>query len=100
MTSTMQSEKECWLCRWLYNNSNTYGLEEHHVFPGTANRKKSEQYGLKVWLCYEHHRTGKNAVHNCRATMDLLKAEGQETFEKSHTREEFIKEFGKNYLED
>lgn len=74
--------------------------EEHHIFPGTPNRKNSEKYGLKVYLCPECHRTGKKAVHNCKKTMDKIKQDGQRTFEDVHgTREEFMKIFGKNWLE-
>lgn len=55
MKSILQEERECWVCRSPY-------VEEHHVFYGTANRTLSEEYGLKVYLCHEHH-TGKSGVH-------------------------------------
>jgi len=73
-------------------------LEEHHIFGGIKNRKKSENYGLKVKLCMMHHRTGKNAAHKSQKTAKILHAAGQKKFEETHTREEFVKEFGKNYL--
>ena len=72
--SIMQDRKECYLCRKKIEDEGITGrpkdvpLEEHHVMHGTANRRLSEHYGLKVWLCAEHHRTGKKAVHNCRET--------------------------------
>lgn len=74
-------------------------LEEHHIFFGTANRKISEKYGLKVPLCYEHHR-GTNGVHgkNGRQLDIKLKKIAQRKYEETHTREEFIKLIGKNYL--
>ena len=56
-------------------------VHEHHIFGG-SNRDKSEATGLKVYLCLDHHVNGKEAVH------------------KTHTREEFMKLFGKNYLEE
>lgn len=73
-------------------------LEEHHIFFG-ANRKLSEKYGLKVSLCYEHHR-GTNGVHgkNGKQLNEKLKQIAQRRFEQDHTREDFIKIFGKNYL--
>ncbi|WP_167955081.1 hypothetical protein [Anaerosporobacter faecicola] len=91
MDSIMQTEKKCFICaRRKY-------LEEHHIFGGTANRKKSEKHGLKVWLCYEDHR-GNSGVHFNRVVDLALKAAGQKKFEETHTREEFRKEFGKSWL--
>ena len=72
-------------------------LQCHHIFGGTANRKKSEQYGLKVWLCYEHH-LGKEGVHYNKKMMAYLHTIGQMRFEETHTREQFRKEFGKSYI--
>lgn len=72
-------------------------LQCHHIFGGTAKRKKSEQYGLKVWLCYEHH-LGKEGVHYNKKMMDYLHTIGQRKFEETHTREQFRQEFGKSYL--
>lgn len=99
--SIMQTGKECYLCRALYGQCATLpdtSLEMHHIFPGTANRAKSEKYGLKVWLCADHHRTGPRAVHRNRETMMILKGAGQIKFEQTHTRDEFIKEFGRSVL--
>lgn len=92
----MQTKKECFICanKKLKNLRN---LEEHHIFGGTANRKKSEKHGLKVWLCYEDHR-GNGGVHFNRAVDLALKAAGQMKFEETHTREEFRAEFGKSWL--
>ena len=30
--------------------------EVHHCIPGTANRQKSDKYGLTINLCRKHHR--------------------------------------------
>lgn len=65
---------------------------------GTANRAKSEQYGLKVWLCVAHHTGGNMAVHQCRERDVYLKKIAQAKFEETHDRSEFIKEFGKSYI--
>lgn len=91
MKSIMQSDKVCYLC------GRRYGLEIHHVLGGTANRKLSEKYGLKVWLCHECH-TGKNGAQYDPWKNKLLKMDAQTVFEKTHTRSEWIKIFGKNYL--
>lgn len=88
----------CYLCMLLDGNQKKHSyLEEHHIFGG-PNRIHSEEYGLKVYLCPEHHQYGETAVHICRETRELLHQIGQQEFEKDHTREEFMKIFGKNYL--
>ena len=74
-------------------------VHEHHNFGG-SNRDKSEAEGLKVYLCLEHHISGKEAVHNNAEMMKILRQDGQRAFEKTHTREKFMKLFGKNYLEE
>jgi hypothetical protein len=91
MKSILQSEKECFVCH------TTYGLEVHHICFGSANRKKSTLHGLCVWLCAEHHR-GNTGVHFNKALDTELKQMAQAEFEKTYTREEFIREFGKSYL--
>lgn len=76
-----------------------YGAEEHHIFYGTSNRRKSEKYGLKVHLCSRHHRDSREGVHGENRELDLcLKRIGQQAFERTHTRKEFMDEFGRNYL--
>ena len=73
-------------------------LEEHHIIYGTANRKLSEKYGLKVYLCREHHREGPAAVHQNKVVDMLLKGTAQQEFEKTHSRAEWMQIFGKNFL--
>ena len=75
--------------------------ENHHIFPGVPNRRSSEKYGLKVYLCPYCHRLGPKAVHNCKATMDEVKRDGQRAFERVHgSRKQFMNIFGKNWLGD
>lgn len=92
--SIISDERKCFVC----GNPN---VECHHIFKGSAKRKISERYGLKVWLCVEHHR-GTTGVHGKLGhQLDLrLKQIAQEKYEKRHTREEFIKLMGKNYRGD
>lgn len=72
-------------------------LHEHHVFPGNGVRKQSEKYGMKVILCQRHH-TGEYGIHHYKE-MDLMyKQKYQRIFEQDHTREEFIKKFGRSWL--
>lgn len=75
-------------------------LHRHHIFYGRANRQNSEKYDLTCWLCVEHHE-GMSGVHgkygeNLNAA---LKKMGQIEFEKTHSREEFIEIFGRNYID-
>lgn len=91
-------ERKCFLCG---RNGSGDPLDGHHIFGG-ANRKKSEKYGLVVDLC--HHRChifGKMAVHKNATTMRQLKRYGQLTAmkEQGWTVEDFIREFGKSYLD-
>ncbi len=92
MKSIIQDRKECIVC-------GSWNVEDHHIFFGVAKRKKSEEYGLKVWLCPTHHR-GTQGIHGRDGhKLDLeLKQLGQKAFEWKHSREEFIKIFGRNYL--
>lgn len=92
MKSILQKNKECFVCR------TTYGLHDHHIFYGTSNRKQSEKYGLKVWLCGADHNLSNMGVH-FNKELDLeLKQLAQRKFEETHTREEFRAVFGKNWL--
>ena len=94
MDSVLQQKKECYVC------GTTVNLESHHCLHGTANRKKAEKYGLKVWLCHEHH-TGNSGVHFSKTLDDRLKMLAQKHFEEHiGSREEWMREFGKNYLDD
>lgn len=75
-------------------------LDRHHVF-GAANRKKSEKYGLFVWLCHDEcHIFGPNAVHNNRVADIELKQYAQATAMDHYewTTDEWIALFGRNYL--
>lgn len=98
-TSILQTEKECYLFRRMYDRKVTNNLEKHHIYAG-KNRAASEKYGFWVWLSPVMHRLSNQAVHGRDgANMDLfLKQECQAEFEKTHTREEFMSIIGRNYL--
>lgn len=77
-----------------------YGkTERHHVFQG-AYRKKSEAHGFVVNLCHWCHQVPPKGVHHNKKNRIALRQICQKEFEKTHTREDFIAEFGRNYLED
>lgn len=90
MESIIQKKKECLLCHTTLN------LECHHIFPGPR-RQLSEEYGLKVWLCHEHH-TGSAGVHFNKEFMHDLKELGQTVFCEMYGDELFSQRFGKNYI--
>lgn len=93
MNTVLQSEKACYVC------GTTYNLHSHHVLFGTSNRKKSEKYGLKVWLCAYHHNMSNDGVHFNKALDLRLKKTAQEYFEEHYgSRESFRNEFGRSYL--
>ena len=68
------------------------------VFYGTANRKKSEEFGCWVYLCAGHHNMTDYSVHFNKELDLKLKKECQKEFEKYGSREEFRRIFGKSYL--
>ena len=89
----------CYLCMKLKDDySYHWYLEEHHIFGG-PNRPISEAEGLKVFLCQDCH-TGKDGVHRDINKMRFLQQEGQRKYEETHSRAQFMKLFGRNYLED
>ena len=88
-------ERECFLC------GRTGWIEAHHIFGGPY-RKKSDKYGLVVDLCHDCHNEPPYGAHHNKDTMLQLKRYGQKKamLEQGWTVEKFIREFGKNYLED
>ena len=59
----------------------------------------SEREGFVCWLCQEHH-IGQTGVHQNRALDVAIKQECQRAYERTHTRADFMRLIGKNYLED
>lgn len=90
--SILQKEKVCFVCKTPFN------LELHHCFPGIR-RKLSDEYGLTVWLCHEHH-TGVTGVHSHKGhqLMEELKEYAQTVFEAEYDHITFMERFGKNYI--
>ena len=94
--SILQVKRECYICA-KQGKTNTR-VELHHIFGGNAPMKrKSEVYGFLVFLCPEHHR-GQTGVHTVYKTNAMIKAEAQREFEKTHTREDFMKIIKRSYL--
>lgn len=93
MKSVFQRRKICYVC------GTVKGIHEHHIFEGTANRRKSEQYGLKIYLCGPHHNLSSQGIHFDKELDTSVKQMAQKYFEKHYgSRDYFIKEFGKSIL--
>lgn len=86
-------------CRTCYACGREIQTEEHHVFFGTANRKLSEKYGLKVRLCFSCHREEKVGVHGGNQELDQkLKQAAQKAFEQKYDHKTFMDIFKRNYI--
>jgi hypothetical protein len=102
---TGKLDRECYLCREEADEAAYYGelphtgLDKHHIIFGTANRRKSEKYGLWCYVCRErHHVYGPESPHGNHEVDVHLKQIAQAEFEKRHPHELWMSEFRKNYL--
>lgn len=92
------ADERCWLCG---ENGFWNGIDRHEVFGGRGRREKSKRLGLWLTLCRRCHQTRPTAVHQNADTMALLHKAGQRAAMEHYgwSSEDFIREFGKNYLE-
>ena len=91
--SILQSSKEC------YITGRTDNLHRHHIYFGNPLRDVSEKNGFWVWLTGQYHNQDSRVdVHHNRALDLRLKQECQTAFEKTHSREEFMRLIGRSYL--
>lgn len=94
MKSIIQNKKQCFVC------GKTTNLHSHHIIFG-KNRKKADEDGLIVYLCYEHHE-GTNGVHGKNGhDLDLRLKEIAERFWLGYNKktiEDFIERYGRNWL--
>lgn len=70
----------------------------HEVFYGTANRKKSIEYGCYIALCGEHHNLSNKGIHFDKALDKYVKVETQKAFERIYGHEKYMEVFNKSYL--
>ncbi len=72
----------------------------HHVYGG-ARRKISDKYGATIMLCHYCHNEPPDGVHFNKENRLQLQAETQKRLmiENGWTVEDFIKIFGKNYID-
>ena len=91
----LQTEKECFI------TGSTYNLHKHHIYFGNPGRRISEENGFWVYLVGRLHNQSDDGVH-CKNGHKLdmkLKRICQRKFEETHSREEFMKLIGRNYLD-
>lgn len=69
-------------------------VQRHHVFPGTSNRKNSDEDGFWIPLCMKHHQR----IHIDTKMALYWKAFAQIRYEKTHSRMEFIQRYNRSYL--
>lgn len=91
MKSIIQTEKECFIC-------GKQMVELHHIFMGNKHRKLADQDGLAVWLCPSHHQWGKYSAHKDPELRLELQQIGQRKYLETHSMEEWMARYGKNYL--
>ena len=90
MNSIVQdlSQERCYLCGRMGQ------LDLHHIMHGTANRRWATRLGLTCWLCRPCHTKA-----HCEILVNKrLQRDAQKAFEQTHSRDEWMKIFGKNYL--
>ena len=94
MKSIIQEQKECFVCHTKDN------LHLHHILYGHK-RKKADEDGLTVYLCYWHHE-GADGVHgrDGKELSESLKRIAEEKWLEFYdkTIDDFIARYGKNYL--
>ena len=84
-----------------WRNFRFEGSERHEAFFGIKNRKRSIEDGLVVFLTPEFHR-GTNGVHGQDGKWldNMIKKNAEIVWLRTYNKtvEDFIKEYGKNYL--
>ncbi|MCR5703731.1 MAG: phosphoenolpyruvate carboxykinase [Eubacterium sp.] len=82
---------ECYECGSPY-------AECHHVFFGSFQKKACTRYKLYLPLCAEHHKGNKGPHQDYEKNLEYRQM-AQKYFEENiGSREEFMAEFGRNYL--
>lgn len=88
--------ENCYLCKKQYRLTRRECI--HHIYGGPL-RKISERNGFTVPLCHKCHNMSDKAVHfNKKLDLELKKT-CQRIFEETHSRQEFMKLIGRNYLD-
>ena len=91
-----EDRSRCYICG-KNASADYFGLDEHHVFFG-PDRKYSEMYGLKVYIC--HDSCHLNGVHKDAKLNRSLQRKVQKIAMEHYgwSIEDFRERFGRNYL--
>ena len=84
---------ECFLCAKLKGDTSEKPCDKHHIYEG-KNRQVSERNGFYIYVCRKHH----NMIHDHPKEFLWIKQKTQREYERDHTRKEFMKLIGRNYL--
>lgn len=91
--SVISNVRECFKC------GTTLNLHKHHIYGGSR-RDASENAGAWCYLCEIHHNWSDRGVHYDKQFDIRLKKLCQARLElDGMSREDFIKTFGRNYLD-
>ena len=92
--SLISDDKFCIICGTRLN------IHRHHIYEGSGRRKLSEKYGCWCYLCAKHHNMSNEGIHFNKKLDLKVKQKCQEVWESQFgNREDFIKVFGKSYLD-
>jgi len=97
--SLLQTKKVCYVC------GTARDLHYHHIFYGSANRKKSDEDLMGVWLCGPHHNLSNAGVHFNKKLDEVIKKQAEKIWIKTYCTseqdgiEEFVKRYHINYLD-
>ena len=62
--------------------------------------RASEMDGFVVTLCHYCHNEPPDGVHHNKGRRDELKRMAQARYEVEHSRDEFMSQYGRNYMEE
>ena len=92
--SIICNDKRCYVC------GTTANLHLHHCLYGSANRKKSDDDGLMIFLCGYHHNLSEHGVHFDKQLDRVIKQHAERKWMEYYgkTEQDFIKRYGKSYI--
>jgi len=90
--SILQDEREC------YITGCTTMLVKHHIYQGHGLRRISEDNGFWIWVRSDIHTGSNKSIHGNQELNMCLRKTCQRKFEQTHSRDEFMKLIGFNYL--
>ena len=83
-----------------WDNERFVGSHRHEVFGGVANRHKSIEDGLVIFLTPEMHNMSDKGIHFNKEFSDYAKKVAQKRWMEFYNKDkdDFIRRYGRNYL--